>query len=212
MQKMLTIYNGRQHFWQWDSGQRLVVESGTICEVHFRNPDGEDALIVSTYDMDGKTVADVPNILLQKSGQISAWVYVCVGDDCTISEQSFEVWPRQKPAGYVYTETELKHYSDFDERLKALEGAGVVLPPVTAEDEGKVMTVVDGVWAARSLPKYSGAYEVTPLANEEATLKTAQKFMDSNVVVKQIPYFETSNTADGETVYIGTEVDIYGNQ
>ena len=35
--------------------------------------------------------------------------------------------------------------------------------------------------------------------------------MDGDVVVSQIPYFETSNTDGGETAYIGTEVDIYGD-
>ena len=124
MQNVLTIYNGRKHFWQWDSGQRLIVESGTICEVHFRNPGGGDALIVHTYEADGKSVADVPNILLQKSGQINAWVYVCVGDDCTISEHAFEVWPRQKPSDYIYTETEVKNYKSLEKRIDEIEQQG----------------------------------------------------------------------------------------
>lgn len=122
---MLTIYNGRKHFWQWDSGQRLIVENGTICEVHFRNPDGEDALIVHTYEMDGKSVADVPDILLQKSGQVNAWVYLCVGDDCTIQENSFDVWPRQKPSDYVYTPAEKQSYERLEQRIDDLEENGV---------------------------------------------------------------------------------------
>lgn len=87
-------------------------------------------------------------------------------------------------------------------------GGGASLPGVTNEDEGKVLTVVDGVWAAKELPKYEGTYEITPLANEQTTLLTAQKFMTDNVTVKEIPYFETSNQS-GSTVYIGTEVEIY---
>lgn len=122
---MLTIYNGRKHFWQWDSGQRLVVETGAGCEVHFRNPSGKDALIAHTYEMYGKTVADVPDILLQSSGQISAWVYICIGDDCTISENSFDVWPRQKPSDYVYTEPEKQSYERLEQRIDDLEKNGV---------------------------------------------------------------------------------------
>lgn len=84
------------------------------------------------------------------------------------------------------------------------------LPPVTSDDNGKVLTVQGGAWVAAELPKYDGTYEVTPLAGEQTTLLTAQKYMDSDVTVKQIPYYETSNQS-GNTVYIGTEVEIYGD-
>ena len=85
------------------------------------------------------------------------------------------------------------------------------LPPITDADNGKVMTVVNGAWTAAELPKYEGAYEVTPLADGSTTLETAQKFLDSNVVVSKVPYYETSNTDGGETVYIATEVEIHGD-
>lgn len=89
--------------------------------------------------------------------------------------------------------------------------SGLFLPPVTEADNDKVLTVVNGKWAAAELPKYNGAYDVTPLADASTTLLTAQKFMDGNVTVNKIPYYETSNEDDGETVYIGTEVNIYGD-
>lgn len=38
----------------------------------------------------------------------------------------------------------------------ALQNAGSGLPSVTASDNGKVLTVVNGVWAAASLPLYDG--------------------------------------------------------
>lgn len=50
---------------------------------------------------------------------------------------------------------------------------------------------------------YNGEYEVTPLVDKETTLPTANKIMTKDVVVKQVPYFETSNNTGGETVYIG---------
>lgn len=119
---MLTIYDERQHFWQWDTDQRLVVEDGVSGEVHFRNLGGGSALTVETYKLDGKTVVDVPNILLQKSDRIYAWVYV--GDNRTIHEKFFDVWPRQKPADYVYTETEIKSYETLEKRVKDIEDGG----------------------------------------------------------------------------------------
>ena len=57
---------------------------------------------------------------------------------------------------------------------------------------------------------YAGSYEVTPKVDAQ-TLPTAKKIMLENVQIHEIPIFEVSNQADGETVYIGTEVDIYGD-
>lgn len=56
---------------------------------------------------------------------------------------------------------------------------------------------------------YDGPYEVTPKV-ESQTMHTAQKYMAENVRIKSIPFFETSNESDGKTVYIGSEVEIYG--
>lgn len=90
-------------------------------------------------------------------------------------------------------------------------GGGGGLPDVTPEDEGKVLTVIGGAWAAAQLPKYDGEYEVVPQAHGAVTLETAQKYMDANVTVTKIPYFETSNATGGETAYIASEVEIYGD-
>lgn len=76
------------------------------------------------------------------------------------------------------------------------------LPDVSEEDNGKVMMVVDGAWAAVPLPKYEGEYSVTP-STEEYTLLTSQKFVDANIVVEKIPYSEVSNPANGITATIG---------
>lgn len=48
---------------------------------------------------------------------------------------------------------------------------------------------------------YQGAYNVTP-AIEPITLETKDKVMTDNVIIHEIPYFETSNDT-GTTVIIG---------
>lgn len=53
---------------------------------------------------------------------------------------------------------------------------------------------------------YEGQYTVTPSASTEIVLETADKVMDANVTVREIPFYKTSNVADGYTAYIGTEV------
>lgn len=56
------------------------------------------------------------------------------------------------------------------------------------------------------MPVYEGRYIVTPMAYEEQVLETKGKKMEDNVVVKEVPYYETSNVDGGETVYIAGEV------
>lgn len=56
---------------------------------------------------------------------------------------------------------------------------------------------------ASTIPYYGGAYTVTPVAELDVVLETAGKRMGGDVVVKEIPYYETSNDSGGYTVIIG---------
>lgn len=49
---------------------------------------------------------------------------------------------------------------------------------------------------------YNGSYTVTPKAYEQK-LETENRKMTDNVTVKEIPYFEVSNNAGGNTLNIG---------
>lgn len=53
---------------------------------------------------------------------------------------------------------------------------------------------------------YDGDYVVTPKAYDQTVLETDGLYMRDNVVVLEVPYFETSNIQNGYTVYIGSEV------
>lgn len=52
---------------------------------------------------------------------------------------------------------------------------------------------------------YKGEYEVTPTTSAQI-LETSQKFLEDDVTVKEIPYAEVTNLANGITVTIGSEV------
>lgn len=54
--------------------------------------------------------------------------------------------------------------------------------------------------------KYLGPYEVTPIPDTVQILETENKLMSENVIVHEIPYWETSNPQGGNTVYIGGEL------
>lgn len=63
-----------------------------------------------------------------------------------------------------------------------------------------------GNGSGETVPIYDGDYDVTPQAEEQMVLKTKGKKMARDVVVKEIPYFETSNSSGGYTVYIAGEI------
>lgn len=109
--------------------------------------------------------------------------------------------------GLEYFETIQDEYPDVIEDilndLKNIKEAN--LPETTTDDDGKVLTVVNGKWAAAGLPLYDGTYEITPSANSDLTLKTSQSFIDADITVKKIPYADVSNSANGRTITIGSE-------
>ena len=53
---------------------------------------------------------------------------------------------------------------------------------------------------------YEGPYIVTPKKDVEQLLETAEKIMDDDVTVLEIPYSETSNPQGGKTVNIAFEL------
>ena len=101
---MFTIQDGRSKFYQWDKGRKLIVKDSTISEVHFSNGVVGCALVCETYTEDGKTFANVPNILLTSDLPVAVYAYSA---DYTKHSARFKVHPRPKPADYVYTETEI---------------------------------------------------------------------------------------------------------
>lgn len=56
----------------------------------------------------------------------------------------------------------------------------------------------------KDVPVYQGEDTIYPIARQDQTLKTAGYKMNSDIIVKEVPYFETSNQ-NGTTVYIARE-------
>lgn len=68
---------------------------------------------------------------------------------------------------------------------------------------GKNNVTVKGGGAGQASPLYTGRTTVIPKAFQSQTLQTSGKRMNRNVIVTEIPYYETSNDAGGITVTIG---------
>lgn len=59
---------------------------------------------------------------------------------------------------------------------------------------------------------YSGEYKVVPKAHDSQILNTANKVLKKDILVTEIPYWETSNESNGTTAYIAKEVNVNGNK
>ena len=127
----LSILDGRRNFWQWDSGQRLLVGDTTCGEVHYCNGTGDCALVAKIETLEGGLrVAAVPNILLQSADTIIAYLYqVDEHGASTRQDYRFRVLPRNRPDDYVYTESEVFNYTYIDQRMTELEGKEIVQAP-----------------------------------------------------------------------------------
>lgn len=123
----LKVLGPRPYFWQWDSGQKLLVENAVCGEVHFCNGTDDCALVVPVKkNPDGSRIVEVPNILLQTAKPIKAFLFEKDGTSaCTHVQYRFQVIARSKPADYVYTETEVLSYESLKERIDEIERNGV---------------------------------------------------------------------------------------
>lgn len=128
---MFKIYDGREHFWQWDLNQKLIVEDPTINEVHFNNRADRDSLPVEVYEENGLRLANVPNILLQEDLKIKVYAYSV---NHTKHEAWFYVTTKSKPADYVYTETEVKDYNSLLDKISGKVDKSDILTEVALDE------------------------------------------------------------------------------
>lgn len=55
---------------------------------------------------------------------------------------------------------------------------------------------------------YDGDITVIPKANEQTILPTAQKLVEDDITVMEIPFYQTTNPQGGNTIYIGRESEV----
>lgn len=119
--------NNHAWFYQWDLNQRLLLDGcPDDVEVQFSSmTDGtESTLIVEPYEDEGVMYADVPNILLQYAGNLNVYIYDAAAER-TLCRKIIKVLLKERPADYIYTETEVKSYEALEKRIDELEEKGV---------------------------------------------------------------------------------------
>lgn len=87
--------------------------------------------------------------------------------------------------------------------VKKIEGVISIANPVISGN------ITYGIGDGDSVPEYEGEYTVLPLAFQETRLSTKDKKLTEDIIVKEIPYYETSNTSGGNTVYIAGQIEFY---
>ena len=121
-QNIFRIYDGRTNFWQWDTGQKLIVLDDSITEVHFSNRNMEHAKKRIVYtDKDGLRVVNVPDLLLQLPKNLIAYAYSSdgKGSSKTVKSVKFAVVQRPIPVDYVCGQDDV--IDDITIRLELLE-------------------------------------------------------------------------------------------
>jgi len=121
VKELLEIYGNKQHLYQWDINQKVIVDDKEVIQVHFDNGTGT-VFVCELYEYNGVMVADVPNILLTTYLAIKAYA-VC--EECVRHERVIQVERRTKPSDYVYTETEVFKYENLESRIDEIEKNGI---------------------------------------------------------------------------------------
>ena len=105
--ELIPVFQGesKKRLWQWDSNRQLKIRTTEeVTEAHFSLAGDKGAIPVAITEAEGYCVANIPNILLQKSGHLNVYV---VANGVTIERHRIQIVKREKPSNYVYTETDV---------------------------------------------------------------------------------------------------------
>lgn len=142
---------------QWDRGRTLHIRGldlPPLTQVHFADKINTEALCVaSTQEVDGSLAVNIPNVMLETTHDIYAWVYLTDEElGKTVKTIILKVEKRAKPQDYDYEDPKvddalsnildyIRKYSaipltepDIDEILAENYHEDEDLPPVEIED------------------------------------------------------------------------------
>ena len=120
-QHIFKTYDGRASFWQWDTGQKLIVMDETVDQVHFSNKSMTYAIIKEVYiNEDNLRVCDIPDVMLQTPNVLVAYAYAMDdGENKTIYAAKYSVASRPVPEDYTYEEDD--RFKDLVDKIESIE-------------------------------------------------------------------------------------------
>ena len=114
---MLTLNDGRDELWQWDTGRTLIVDPD-CSQVHFRKNVFDRSIDVNVVN----GVAIIPDVLLQTDKDLVVWAFSGTAENgYTKIRKTFKVNRRNKPADYVFTPPDQTSLEEIKERVGYLE-------------------------------------------------------------------------------------------
>ena len=114
---MLTLNDGRDELWQWDTGRTLIVDPD-CSQVHFRKNVFDRSIDVDVVN----GVAIIPDVLLQTDKDLIVWAFSGTAENgYTKIRKTFKVNRRNKPADYVFTPPDQTSLEEIKERVSYLE-------------------------------------------------------------------------------------------
>lgn len=184
---MFRLRDGRSELFQWDSDLQLIVEDGSISEVHFCNKTDTCSLVCEVYEQDGLRLVNVPNILLQDAWPIRVYGYC----GCYTKEaQIFKVLPRSKPEDYIYTETEIKRFAALEERMDEVEKVVTAEGVANAVEEYLTKNPIEaGATEEEAAQIAKNAADIKELQEKEVDLTgyATEKYVNNAVAAIKIP-------------------------
>ena len=109
---------------QWDRGREITIAltRPAVQKVHLAYKGENRALSIKPYKKNGKTLAGIPDILLQKAGKLNVYLVVGAGEDeHTIEARTLTIFPKEKPDEYIYTDDEKLLWHEFEQRISIIE-------------------------------------------------------------------------------------------
>lgn len=225
---MLTLNDGRNELWQWDTWRTLSVDA-ECSQVHFSNKVFGRSIDVDVID----GVAIIPDILLQTDKDLNVWAFVGTAENgYTKISKTFKVNRRNKPADYVFTppeQTSLEEIKKEIEYLKSIQDPDAIKNAVedyleqnpveapvqsvngktgevelTSEDVGAISQddLQEATNEALAQAKASGEFDGQPG-------KDGKDGKDGYTPVKGVDYFDGKDGKNGENGedYVLTEAD-----
>ena len=136
---------------QWDYGQQLQIEAADLpamVEVHFSCPTMTEAIVrtCSVNTGSGTATVTIPDICLEQTAPITAWVYQIGGaSGTTIKIIKMIVTPRPRPANSMDAEAiEPNRYTEFisavNSQVASLQAGNVVVKRALSADNSSTAT------------------------------------------------------------------------
>lgn len=115
---MVKLLSGQSYLWQWNSGQRLVVDHAPGTVFVFA-ASGNQGIARKAFSEGNSTYVSIPNVLLQTVGTLNVYAHRVDADRLTtVLEAAFPIREQPQPPGYINNEDETLIWLQLEEQCR----------------------------------------------------------------------------------------------